>query len=80
MIILALVMISCGFDTMTMVSSQGYFSRFSTQANDLLAKAIAPLQAGYGFTDQQKADAKKALKDCRSIRADIRLSLGLPQN
>src|SRR6266576_1325758 len=27
-----------------------------------------------------KADAKKALKDCRSIRADIRLSLGLPQN
>ena len=75
MIILALVMISCGFDTMTMVSSQGYFSRFSTQANDLLAKAIAPLQAGYGFTDQQKADAKKAIEKLEAERKQILVAL-----
>jgi hypothetical protein len=75
MIILALIMIFCGFDTMTMVSSQGYFSRFSSQAYDVIGKAIAPLQAGYGFTDQQKADASATIAKLEAERKQILVAL-----
>ena len=59
---------------------QGYLEVIVSRAQELGQKAISPFQAGYGYTDEEKATAKRMIKELKKQKDEAQSDYEVARN